>query len=159
MPSSDHPADFTSLVSRRLEADRSLIVHLAGDPGSPNATAGLRLLCDHLNRSPDDAERIALTDPAQGHHFLETAAPGEVLVIERRQREVPEGTWGPLVTLFANARYEGVHVVILSPGVPTLVRRGVNVRVDSSDDDFEVALLEPAPEDPERTQEIDLGTL
>jgi hypothetical protein len=159
MTSPDHPADFASLVSRRVDRERSLVVHLAVDSRSTAASNGLERICSHLDLALADAERIAVTDPTAGHQFLEHTTPGSLLVVEQLSEDVPEDAWGPLVTLFANARYRGVHAVLVTPRVPTLVGRAVNVRVEGAGDSFEGALLEPAPEDPERTQEIELGTL
>jgi hypothetical protein len=159
MTSSEYPADVATLVSRRVDGDRSLVVHLAAQPGSTAAATGIERLGNHLDVSPEDAERIAVTDPAEGHQFLESAAPGTVLIVERRENQVPEDAWGPLVTLFANARYRGVHAILVTTDVPTLVGRAVNVRVEPTDGGFRCALLEPAAGNPEETREIDLGTL
>jgi hypothetical protein len=159
MVASEHPDDFETLASRRIDADRSLVVHLVADPESAAATTGLDRLRTHLDVAATAVERVPVTAPGEGYRFLETASAGSVLVVEQRETDVPEGAWGALVSLFATARYRRVHVVLVAPAAPTLVRRGVNVSVEPDAEEFQVALLEPAEEDPERTQEIDLGTL
>jgi hypothetical protein len=155
----DHPADLETFLERRTDADRSLVVQVAAEPNDSAGTAALERVCAHLHVALADAERIAVTDPEAGHRMLESASPGSLLIVERRRPDLPDGAWGPLVTLFANARYRGVHVALLTPHVPTLVRRALNVRIELTDDGPRAALLEAASDDPERTAEIDLGPL
>jgi hypothetical protein len=159
MPPSERPADFATLASRRVDAGRSLVVHVAAEPDTSAATTARERIGEHLDAEASDTERVAVTDTGESHRFLESAASGSLLVLEHRASETSDATWGPLVTLFANARYRGVHVVLATTEVPLLVSRGVNVRVEPAEDGLGVALLEPAADDPERTQEIDLGTL
>jgi hypothetical protein len=137
--------------------DEAVVLQLVGDADDAAVADCIDDLVARLRSADAATERGPLTNTGHARHALERLERGAVLVLVQRVDDPAGETLSPLPTVFAIARYYGVHVLVVTVDDRPLLRRGVDATITFDDGTPVAHEVLPATDDPEQTRTVELG--
>jgi hypothetical protein len=140
-----------------LADHETVVLQIVGDPDDDAVADCTDDLAERLRADAGTVERGPMTNTAHAQHVLGDLERGSVLVLAQRVDDPDDQALSSLPTIFAIARYHGVHVVVVTHNDRPLLRRGVDASIAFEDGEPVAHEVVPATDDPDQTTTVELG--